>query len=84
MTDMSPTEEEPLNTEHKNKLIPIIQGVGTEYVRRYYFQYLQKIELQPNQSLSSEQIDEFMKNAGDAIAESGHILETTQVTRYEN
>ena len=33
---------------------------------------------------SFEVIDEFMKNAGDAIAESGHILETTQVTRYEN
>jgi len=33
---------------------------------------------------SFEVIDEFMKNAGDAIAESGHILETTKVTRYEN
>ena len=33
---------------------------------------------------SFEVMDEFMKNAGDAIAESGHIIETTQVTLYEN
>ena len=29
-------------------------------------------------------MNEFMKSAGDAIAESGHILESTQVTLYEN
>ena len=29
-------------------------------------------------------MNEFMKCAGDAIAESGHILESTQVTLYEN
>ena len=33
---------------------------------------------------SQEKMDEFMKDAGDAIAESGHILESTEVTFYEN
>ena len=33
---------------------------------------------------SFEAMDEFMKSAGDAIADSGHILESTQVTLYEN
>ena len=33
---------------------------------------------------SFEAMDEFMKSTGDAIAVSGHILEPTQVTLYEN
>ena len=33
---------------------------------------------------SEEQMNEFMQSAGDSIAESGHILESTVVTFYEN
>ena len=33
---------------------------------------------------SEERMNEFMQSAGDSIAESGHILESTVVTFYEN
>ncbi|MDC1194723.1 DUF3764 family protein [Pseudomonadota bacterium] len=33
---------------------------------------------------SEEQMNDFMENAGDLIAKSGHILESTEVTIYEN
>jgi hypothetical protein len=33
---------------------------------------------------SFEVFDEFMKNAAEDIAASGHILESTEVTMYEN
>lgn len=33
---------------------------------------------------SFEVFDEFMKNAAEDIAASGHILESTEVTLYEN
>jgi hypothetical protein len=33
---------------------------------------------------SEERMNEFMQSAGDSIAESGHILESTEVTFYEN
>ena len=33
---------------------------------------------------SQEKMDEFMKEAGDEIAKSGHVLESTEVTFYEN
>ena len=33
---------------------------------------------------SQEKMDEFMKEAGDKIAKSEHVLESTEVTFYEN
>lgn len=33
---------------------------------------------------SFEVVDEFMKNAAEDITASGHILESTEVTKYEN
>jgi hypothetical protein len=33
---------------------------------------------------SFEVFDEFMKNAAEDIAASGHILESTEATMYEN
>ena len=33
---------------------------------------------------SKEKMDEFMRDAGDAIAESGYILESTEVIFCEN